>query len=323
MLPDAVLMVSGTGEVTLVNAEAERMFGYDRSQLLGKPVEALLPFAQREVHAVHRAAYVAEPRARQMGSGLALLALRSNGQEFPVEISLSPISDGSSSVLAVIRDTSERLEAQRERKRLEESERQKAEQLRLSLREAQHRIKNNLQSICDLLSLELGNSAGEPAQNRVRRSVERVQSIALVHDLLFLHEDVRTVDIREVVNRLLPMALAGVDGVEMDITVPPILLSSKKATTLALVLNELLNNAVKYGLRDGQPGRLRVALRETDEGLELQVQDNGPGLVPEFDLHASSAVGLQLVSTLVEQDLDGKLKLSSDAGLTVRVWFPW
>jgi PAS domain S-box-containing protein len=112
--PDAMVTVDGDGRMLLVNAQTEKLFGYDRAELIGQPVELLLPERYREHHAGHRADYARVPRLRPMGIGLELFGRRKNGSEFRVEISLSPIETPAGPlVTSAIRDITERVQAQR------------------------------------------------------------------------------------------------------------------------------------------------------------------------------------------------------------------
>lgn len=117
--PDGLVVVNDEGAIVFVNSTAEQLFGYSRAELLGRPVEILLPERYRAAHVQHRRAYVAAPRRRPMGSGLELWARRKDGSEFPVDISLSPVEAGSGRlVMAAVRDASARRRAEEERARL-------------------------------------------------------------------------------------------------------------------------------------------------------------------------------------------------------------
>src|SRR5690606_28182876 len=107
--PDAMIVVDAEGRIAIVNTEAEKMFGYTRERLLGAPVEMLMPERYRGRHVQHRSGFSRAPKVRAMGAGMQLAGLRSDGVEFPVEISLSPIRSGSRSFVAsAIRDVTER-----------------------------------------------------------------------------------------------------------------------------------------------------------------------------------------------------------------------
>ncbi len=107
--PDAMVCVDVGGRIALVNAQTERLFGYGRGELVGQPIEILVPDAVRAAHPGHRAGYVADPRPRPMGAGMELAGCRRDGTTFPAEISLSAIdTDQGILVTAAVRDVTER-----------------------------------------------------------------------------------------------------------------------------------------------------------------------------------------------------------------------
>ena len=129
--PDAMLVVSETGQIVLANTQAETMFGIPRQSLAGKPIEVLIPERYRDRHSGHRSLYAADPRQRPMGVGLELYGLRKNSEEFPVEISLSPLkTDAGSFVMAAIRDITDRKRTQEKVSRLNRELQEKVEELR-------------------------------------------------------------------------------------------------------------------------------------------------------------------------------------------------
>lgn len=118
--PDAIVIADRDGRIVLVNSQAERWFRYGRGELVGQPIEVLVPQSARGRHAGHRADYLAAPRARPMGSALDLYGLRKDGTEFPVEISLSPLeTEAGVVVTSIIRDITERKQAERVRAELQ------------------------------------------------------------------------------------------------------------------------------------------------------------------------------------------------------------
>ncbi len=117
--PDAMVCVDADGRIALVNAQTERLFGYGRDELIGQPVEILVPDQVRDVHPGHRAGYMADPRPRPMGAEIQLAGRRRDGTTFPAEVSLSAMDTGEGLlVTAVVRDVTERLEIAAERERL-------------------------------------------------------------------------------------------------------------------------------------------------------------------------------------------------------------
>ena len=131
-IPDAVAAVNQQGVIIQVNSQAEALFGYTRDELIGQKIEMLVPERHRPHHDQHREQFHARPKIRRMGSGLDLHGLRRDGSEFPVEISLSPVTTGDGMiVLSAIRDISDRTRIEEELRRAnDELDRRKSRELR-------------------------------------------------------------------------------------------------------------------------------------------------------------------------------------------------
>jgi two-component system cell cycle sensor histidine kinase/response regulator CckA len=177
--PNAMVMVNQEGKIVLVNSQTERLFGYQREELVGNAVDILVPTKFRDAHPQHRGDFFANPQARPMGIGRDLYAQRKDGSEFPVEIGLNPIeTDEGTWVLSAIVDISERKRAEEERQRLEAQMQhtQKLESLGVLAGGIAHDFNNLLVSILGNAGLALMELAPE---SPARRTVQAIEAAAL------------------------------------------------------------------------------------------------------------------------------------------------
>ena len=185
-----------------------------------------------------------------------------------------------------------------------------------TIREIHHRVKNNLQTVAALLRLQARRMDAPGARAALEEAVRRVGSIAIVHETLSQAVE-EHVAFDEVADRLGRMVtdVGGLDGaVAVERAGSFGVLRSESATALAMVLTELLQNAVEHGYgehADGppEPGRITVTAHRLVGRLHVDVEDDGRGLPPDFDVELSTSLGLSIVRTLVESELGGQLSL--------------
>jgi len=196
-------------------------------------------------------------------------------------------------------------------------------QLKVLVQEMHHRIKNNLQTIADLLTLEIHSGRQTSTEMALRESIARVRSIAAVHELLSA-ENVREADLKDLAELITENCVKGMagshGGVRVIVQGGSILLRSKQATALALVMTELVNNALEHAF-NGESGTLLLSLEEQSGEVRVSVRDDGKGLPPGFNVETHSKLGLQIVRTLVTKDLNGSMELYSNGGTTATVRF--
>ena len=186
------------------------------------------------------------------------------------------------------------------------------------IQEVHHRVKNNLQNIAAILRIQARRVENEEAKQHLTDAVNRVLSMSVIHEFLSQDEH-RPISLRDVCQRIANQVAQVSSNPEQEITIavtgPNIRLPASQATPAAMAINELLLNAVEHGLRDRRRGTIDIALRDLGDGVELTVTDNGNGLPPDFGAKPSRSLGLQIVHTLVTDDLKGTLKIESLTGV--------
>ncbi len=180
------------------------------------------------------------------------------------------------------------------------------------IQEVHHRVKNNLQNIAAILRLQARRSGDETRQH-LTDAVNRVLSMSVIHEYLS-QSDSRSINIKDVCTRIAAQVQEVSRNPEQEVEVrvqgPNIRLPASQATPAALVINELLLNALEHGVKDRAQGIIEVALNDLGDAVQLAISDDGTGLPPDFDLQASQSLGLQIVHTLVTDDLKGSVTFS-------------
>lgn len=195
------------------------------------------------------------------------------------------------------------------------------------IQEMHHRVKNNLQQVASLLRLQMHYVGERSVEEVLTESLNRILAIASVHELLS-REDLDIISVKQIAESILnatkQSVLAPNKKIVMTVEGPDILLPSSQATSLALILNELVQNALEHGFGDGSDdGHIAIALHEDAREIHLSVVNDGTALKHGFDLRHTDSLGLQIVDSLARGDLGGRFTLTTEKGKThARLIFP-
>jgi PAS domain S-box-containing protein len=342
--PDAMLVVDADGRILFVNERTETLFGYAREKLIGQTVEMLVPSRFRDGHPGHRKAFTAASRVRPMGAGVQLYGQRSDGTEFPVDISLSPLTtEGGTLVLAAIRDVSQRvaMQAQLDTSRMQVVSSARLSALGMMAGSVAHEINNPL-GIIHAYASNLLERAGngdlsvpdvEKACSRIVETTERIASI--VRGLRHIAREgsgdpFAPASVREIVGRALELCRERFRIHSIRLITPEVDASLRvrcREVQIAQILLNLLQNAFDAISEIDGDRWIEVQLELEREKIAFSVIDSGPGIShdvrerimePFFTTKpVGKGTGLGLsISRSIAQDHGGELRYEERDGHT-------
>jgi PAS domain S-box-containing protein len=346
-----LLVLDDRGRIVDVNSAALHELGWKYEELVGSPMRVVCPrFSEATCKTWFEKAERNVAEDDQGRADSEALFIRQDQSEVRVELRLMTMDwNGPGRLVVIARDVTaavareavlvqerDELEGQvktgilalSDLRRIEMDLKVSLEEKETLLKEIHHRVKNNLQMVSSLLTLQLDQMRDEHSRDLLADSVRRVRSMALIHQHLYGSLSLERVDLGAYIRNLaetLRMTLA--PSARLHFEFDALDLAVERAVPCGLILNELLTNALKYGIegdlqqRATRPWDVSVGIQVTQRTGRLIVRDRGPGLPAQFQMTAHPSLGLQLVTTLTKQ-LRGKVAVRNDAGAVFEVEFP-
>ncbi len=312
---DIIYSLDITGAVTSINKASKALLGLEPEEILGKNIAEFIHKKTLQ--------FVME-KLKQAGAGETIsseaVMIDKDGNQHDVEFSSTPIIKSGKVVgtRGIVRDITER-------KRAEEKIKAALQEKEVLLKEIHHRVKNNLQIITSLLSLEAGKQTDERTISALRDSQNRIKTMAHIHEMLYRSKDLGRIDLTRYLNDIVISIFSSyttyLGSVDFELDIDDVYLGIDTTIPLGLIVNELVSNSIKHAFPDGGTGRVRISFNEKENGrFTLCVSDNGRGLPAGFDMGEAETLGFQLVSMMIKQ-LNGELELARGDGTAFSITF--
>ncbi|WP_138430454.1 PAS domain S-box protein [Fodinibius saliphilus] len=312
--PSAIVMVDENNRVKRVNESFEQLFGYSEKEVLDRDIDTIIvpehdDTVPQKPAEVFRDGKLYEDVVRYTKDGEAKDVLLA---AIPVFLDDDPIAG-----FGVYTDITARKENER---KLQKSVKEK----QVLLEEIHHRVKNNLAIISGFLQLQAFEIEDTKIKEVLSDSQLRIQSIAIVHEMLYQSDDFADISFETYVKRLietvektLPLNYQHID---IDISASDVALDINQAIPCAILINELVTNAYKHAFQGRDAGKIWISLERNADRINLKIQDNGVGLPEDFSIENQNSIGMNLIQTLTQQ-LNGSLQVYNDGGSCFKVCF--
>jgi PAS domain S-box-containing protein len=193
------------------------------------------------------------------------------------------------------------------------------------LHEIHHRVKNNLTVVSSLLKLQANGMEDERLKEALKESQNRIYAMSAVHESLYSSENLSEIELKSYVAKISGILIQTYStnprNVKLNTDSEEIKIGIKQASPIGLIINELISNSLKYAFPNERKGKIDVSMKKIDNELELILKDDGVGMPDDLDWKNSSTLGLKLVRTLVENQLDGSIDMENNNGTKFTIKF--
>ncbi|MCE5215269.1 MAG: PAS domain S-box protein [Methanobacterium sp.] len=311
---DVFYQTNQQGLIVEISPSIRRYSGFDREELIGKPVDTLYSDPEdrkKLIETITKKGEISDYEVKLRDKDNNLLYVSTNAHVW---------LDGNNNPIGIegsLRDITER-------KKMEISLRNVLKEKEMLLKEIHHRVKNNLFIISSLLELQSHYIQDKHSRNIFKESQNRAKSMALIHERLYQSTDLKNIDFGDYIqilsNEIFSTYADDSGNITLDVDVEDIKLDLNTAIPLGLIVNELITNSLKHAFPTGEIGIVKVGFHPEDDKYVFTVEDDGVGFPEDIDFQNTDSLGLQLVNSLTAQ-IDGEIELIRAGGTRFKITF--
>ncbi|MBP9886330.1 MAG: PAS domain S-box protein [Leptospiraceae bacterium] len=315
---DGIISINESQQITLINPAAERIFGYNKEEILGQSINKLIPERFHSSHGEHIEKFgKTGVTTRSMNALGVVFGVRANGSEFPLEASISQIQIGKEKIFTIIlRDITERrLSELKIQELLHEKE--------ILLKEVHHRIKNNMQAIIGLLNIKNSFIQDNKTSSIIKETISQIHGMSLLYDKLYRTTNYTNVSANDYLSELIEKIVeihSLLVKIKLSVDIDEFFLNTRILFPLGIIINEVITNSIKYAFQDSENNKIDVQMKLIEDVVSLTIHDNGKGFSEQSYSKMNSGFGLKLISMLSKQ-LNAKHEIKNDDGVKFRIEF--
>lgn len=305
-----------------VNQAACNILGYTKEEMLDMDLEDMDPNFDRN----SAQACMLEIK-NSKNWRLETVQRKKDGTDIPIEVSgHGIIYGGKDYICAFGRDMSQRLEYRNKITTMNTELQKSLDEKEILLKEIHHRVKNNMEIISSLLNMQERRSNDIELKDAMKQSRSRIHTMALVHEFLYLGENLAYINLPDYIQRLIEdikdLYISQNTRLNIDLNIAPLIFSTNRCIQIGMVLHELCVNSLKYAFEENRENLLHIHLFIQNEYVILNIKDNGEGIKDISSLDKGDSIGMQLIHSIIENQLDGEITFSNDQGLICNIQFP-
>ncbi|MDZ7817493.1 MAG: histidine kinase dimerization/phosphoacceptor domain -containing protein [Aliarcobacter sp.] len=252
---------------------------------------------------------------------------RKDGTIYPVEVSGHAfIFEGQEYICAFARDITQRLEDKNNITKINEELQKSLAEKEMLLKEIHHRVKNNMEIISSLLNMQARRSDDINFKNAMKQSRSRIHTMALVHEFLYLGENLAYINVQDYIKKLVQdikeLYISQNTKLDVDLDLEELIFSANRCIQVGMILHELCVNSLKYAFEENRKNLLCIHINKINENIHIKIRDNGDNEIDITSLQKRDSIGLQLIHSIVDFQLHGKIDFKINKGLECNIIFP-